>query len=83
MAKSDLFYVKWGVDDDGAMENWLWLLFVELWAFLSSKFAFHYGLEKELFTLAIGMLLGANGDCDVTESYLEWKSWSSTSRKAA
>ena len=83
MPESDIFYVKWGADEDGAMEKWLWLLFVELWAFLSPKFALQNGLTKLLFTATIGMLLRANGDCDVTESYLEWRSWSSTSMKAA
>ena len=29
------------------------------------------GLEEELFTATIGMPLRANGDCDITESYLE------------
>ena len=79
MAESDIFYVKWGADDDGAMEKWLWLLFAELWAFLSPKVALQNGLEKVLFTATIGMPLRANGDCDVTESYLEWRSWSSSS----
>ena len=83
MAENDIFYVKWGADDDGVMEKWLWLLFVELWAFLSPKFALQNGLEKVLFTATIGIPLRANGDCDVTESYLEWRSSSSTSRKAA
>ena len=45
--------------------------FVELCAFLSPKFALQNGLEKVLFTATIGMPLRANGDCDVTESYLE------------
>ena len=83
MAESDMFYVKWGADEDGAMEKWLWLLFVELWAFLSPKFALQNRLEKVLLTSTIGVPLRANGDCDVTESYLQWSSWSSTSRKAA
>ena len=39
MAESDIFYVKWGVDYDGAMEKLLQSLFVELWAFWSPKFA--------------------------------------------
>ena len=77
------FYVKWGADDHGAMETWLWLLFVELWAFLSPKLALENGQEKVLFTATIAMPLRTNGDCDVTESYLEWGFWSSTSRKAA
>ena len=50
---------------------WLGLIFVELCAFLSPKFALQNGLEKVLFTATIGMPLRANGDCDVTESYLE------------
>ena len=83
IAESDIFYVKWRTDEDGAMEKWLWLLFVEVWAFLSPKFALQNGLEKVLFTATIGMLQRANGDCDVTGSYLEWRSWSSTLRKAA
>ena len=29
------------------------------------------GLKKVHFTATIGMTLRANGDCDVTESYLE------------
>ena len=24
MAESDIFYVKWGADDHGAREKWLW-----------------------------------------------------------
>ena len=144
MAKSDIFYVKWGADEDGAMEKWLWLLFVELWAFLSLqtcppkwawKSAFYrkkcvpmplikgqrplwghwkllergdpmkvlikhfkensyeqfflpnlpskMGFKKVLFNVIIWTPLRANGDCDVTESYLEWTSWLSTLRKAA
>ena len=83
IAESDIFYVKWRTDEDGAMEKWLWLLFVEVWAFLSPKFALQNVLEKVLFTATIGMLQRANGDCDVTGSYLEWRSWSSTLRKAA
>ena len=81
MVESEIFYVKWGADADGAMEKWLWLVFVELWAFLSSNFALQYKLEKSPFTATFGMLMRANGDRDVTESYLEWSSWSSTSRK--
>ena len=83
MAESGMFYVKWGADEDGAMEKWLWLLFVELWAFFPLKFALQNGLEKVLLTEQIGLPLRAKGDCDVTESYLEWRSWSSTSRKVA
>ena len=56
MAESDIFYVKWGSDDDGTMEKWLWLLFVELWAFLSSKIALQIGLKNLLFTATFGML---------------------------
>ena len=74
MAESDIVFVKWGADDDGVKEKWLWVLFVELWAFLSPKFALQNGLENVLFSETIGMLLRANGDCDVTESYLEWRS---------
>ena len=70
MAKSDIFYVKWGADDDGAMEKWLCLIFVELWAILSSQFALQNGLEKPLLTATFGMPLRANGDSDVTESNL-------------
>ena len=70
MAESDIFYVNRGADDDGAMEKWLLLLFVELWAFLSSKFALQNGLEKPLFTATFGMPTRANGDRDVTESNL-------------
>ena len=33
--ESYIFYVKWGADEDGVMEKWLWLLFVELWTYLS------------------------------------------------
>ena len=73
MAESDIFYVKRGADDDGAIEKLLWLLVVELWAFLSPKFGLQNGLEKVLFTATIGMPLRTNGDCDVIESYLEWK----------
>ena len=83
MAESDIFYVKWGAYDDGAVEKWLWLLFVELWVFLSSKLSFQNGLEKPLFTATLGMPMRANGDRDVTKRYLEWSSWSSTSRKEA
>ena len=32
------------------------------------------GSKKCFFTPTIGMPLPANGDCDVTESYLEWRS---------
>ena len=39
MAESDIFYVKWGANKDGAVKKWLWLLFVELWAFVSRNFA--------------------------------------------
>ena len=83
MAENDISYVRWGANDDGAMENWLWLLFVELWAFLSPNFALQSGLGKMLFTETIRMPLRVNGDSDVIESYLEWRSWSSTSRKDA
>ena len=83
MAESDIFYVKLGAYEDGSLEKWLWLLFVELWAFLSPKLALQNGHEKVLFTATIGMPLRANGDSEVTESYLELRSWSSTSRKAA
>ena len=48
IAESDIFYVKRGVDDDGAMEKWLWFLFVELWAFLSSKLSSKMGLKNHL-----------------------------------
>ena len=30
MAESDLFYVEKSADEDGAMEKWLCLIFVEL-----------------------------------------------------
>ena len=50
MTESDIFCVQLGTDDDGAMEKWLWLLFVELWAFISPKLALQNGLEKELST---------------------------------
>ena len=83
MAESDIFYIKWDADDDGAMEKWLWLIFVEYWAFVSSKFAFQNTLEKPLFTATFGIPMRTNGDRDVTESYLEWGSWSSTSMKVA
>ena len=35
------------------------------------NFAVQKKFEKLLFTATIGMPLQANGDCDVTESYLE------------
>ena len=35
------------------------------------KLALQNGLEKGLFTATIGMPLWADGNCDVTESYLE------------
>ena len=78
MAESDIVYVNWGADNDGAMKKCMWLLFVELCAFLSPKFALQNGFEKVLFTATVGMPLRADCDCDVTESYLEWRSWSST-----
>ena len=49
MAESDIFYVEWGVNHDGAMEKWLRPLFVKLLAFWSPKFALQKGLEKRLF----------------------------------
>ena len=73
ISESDISNEKWGADEDGAMEKWLWLLFVELWAFFPNNFALQNGLEKVLFTATIGMPLRAKGDCDVTESYLEWR----------
>ena len=82
MAESDIHKVECGADDDCAMKKWLRLIFVELWAFLSRKFYFQNGLEKVLFTATIGMPHRANGDCDVIESYLKWRSWSSTSRES-
>ena len=45
-AESDIFHVEWGADDNGAMEKWLWLIFGELWAFLSPKFALQNCLKK-------------------------------------
>ena len=70
-----------GADDDCAMKKWLRLFFVEecngkvacdyyveLSIFL---FALQNGLEKVLFTATFGMPHRANGDCDVTESYLK------------
>ena len=83
MVESDIFYVKWGADDDGELEKWLWLLFVELWAILLANFALQNGLKKPLFTAPFGMPMRANGDRDVIESNLDWRSWSSTSRKEA
>ena len=68
MAESDIFYVKWGADHNGAMEKWLWPLFVELWALLSPKFALQNGLEKPVFTATFEMPQRANVDRDVTES---------------
>ena len=83
MAESDIFYLKWGADEDYTLEKWLQLLFVELWVFLSPKLALQNGLENVPFTATFGIPKRANGDSDVTESYLEWRSSSSTSRKAA
>ena len=83
MVESDIFYVKWRPDEDGAMEKWLWLLFVYLWAILSLKVALQNWLEKVPFTAKSAMPLRANGVSEVTESYLNWRSWSSTSRKMA
>ena len=68
MAEGDIFYLKWGADEDGAMDKWMWLLFVELWAFLTPKFVIQNGPEKVLFSATPGMPMPANGDCDVTES---------------
>ena len=65
LAECDMFCVKWGADEDSAMEKWLWLLFVELWALLCPKFALQNGLKKLLFTATIWMPLRSNGDCDV------------------
>ena len=42
--------------------------------FYLPKLALQNGLEKVLFTATFGMPLRAKGDCDVTESYLEWRS---------
>ena len=70
MAESDGFYVKWGGDHDGAMKKWLWPLFFELWAFLFPNFALQNRLEKPVFTATFEMLLWANGDRDVIETYL-------------
>ena len=39
--------------------------------FYPIKFALQNRLEKVLLTSTIGLPLRANGDCDVTESYLE------------
>ena len=39
--------------------------------FLCPKFALQKWLLKVLFTATIGMPLRANGNCDVTESYLD------------
>ena len=74
MTESDIFFIKWRADDDGAFEKGLWLLFRELWAFLSPKFAPQKLFEKDVFNATIGMPLRAESDCDVTESYLEWRS---------
>ena len=39
--------------------------------FYLPKFALQIGHEKVLSTATIGMPLRTNGDCDVTESYLD------------
>ena len=59
MAESNIFYVKWGADDDGASEMWLQLLFVELWAFLSpktcpSKWAWKSAFYRNIWNAAAG-----------------------------
>ena len=84
MAESDIFYVKWGADEDGGMEKVA--VTIICWAmsiFSLRNLPSETGLEKVLFNATIGMPLRANGHSAVTESYLEWRSWSSTSRKAA
>ena len=63
--------IFWKADHDGAMENCLRLLFVELLAFRSPKFALQNGLEKLVFTATSEMPLRANGDREVTETYLK------------
>ena len=83
MAESDIFYVEWGANHDGAMEKWPRPFFVELGAFWSPKLSVQNGLEKPVFTATFEMPLRANGDRDINETYLEWRSWSKLSRKAA
>ena len=45
--------------------------FVELGAFWSPKLSVQNGLEKPVFTATFEMPLRANGNLDVTESYLD------------
>ena len=45
--------------------------FVELGAFRSPKLSVQNGLEKPVFTATFEMPLRANGDSDVSETYLE------------
>ena len=71
MTESDIFYAKRGAVRDGAMEKWLRTLFVKLLAFWSPKFALQNGLEKPVFTATFELPLRANGDRDVSQSYLE------------
>ena len=71
MAESDKLHDKLGTDQDGTMEKLMRLLFVELLAFWSPKLSVRNALEKPVFTATFVMPLRANGDRDVSESYME------------
>ena len=71
MAESDKLHDKLGTDQDGTMEKLMRLLFVELLALWSPKLSVRNALEKPVFTATFVMPLRANGDRDVSESYME------------
>ena len=71
MAQSNIIHAKRSADHDGAMEKWLRPLFVKLLAFWSPKLSIRNALEKPVFTATFVMPLRANGDRDVSESYME------------
>ena len=90
LAECDIFCVKWGADENGAMEKWLWLFFVELWALLSPKFALQNGLTKLLFTQQLKCRCGPTATVtslrvtwnEGPDQALQWK-WLSSRNNAA
>ena len=71
MAESDIFCVKSAADHDAAIPNWLPPLFVDFLAFPCPKIQLQNALKITVINALFGKPLRPNGDCDVTETYLE------------